>query len=154
VVDMDCIASEGANGGGTTMNKRSAMVVAGGLVLTMVICAVALTVGIGGASDAATGAGPRAGRRPVVKTITNTVKVHRPAPGTPLGGGTTVITAGGDAGTSSAAPHASHGHHHSSGGHGSSGSGGAPSPGGSGGGSHSESPSPTASPTPPGGDDD
>ena len=137
------------------MNKRSAMVVAGGLVLTMVICAVALTLGIGGASDAAVGAGPRAGRRPVVKTITNTVKVHRSAPRTPLGGGTTtVITSGGDAGTSSAAPHGSHGHHHSSGGHGSSGSGGTPSPGGSDGGDHSDSPSPTASPTPPGEDDD
>ena len=138
------------------MNKRSAMVVAAGLVLTMVICAVALTVGIGGASDTAAGAGPRAGRRPVVRTITNTVKVHRPAPGTPLGGGTTsVVTSGGDPGASPPS-HGPHGHHHASGGHASSGSGGSPSPGGSGGGGgdHSGSPSPTASPSPPGEDDD
>ncbi len=138
------------------MNKRSAMVVAGGLVLTMVICAVALTAGIGGASDAAAGAGPRGGRRPVVKTITNTVKVHRPAPGAPLGGGTTSpVTSGGGPGDSPASQ-GPHGHHHPSGGHPSPGSGGAPSPGdsGGGGGDHSGSPSPTASPTPPGEDDD
>jgi hypothetical protein len=144
------------------MDRRSAMVVAGGLVLTMIGCAVALVMGVGGSSSAALGDGRRDHRKPVIRTITDTVKVHRAAPGAPVTGGTTtVVTSGGASSassTSSGSHHGSAGHHHGSGGGSSSGSSDGPTPpGGSGGGGeddHSASPSPSVSPSPPGHDDD
>jgi hypothetical protein len=61
------------------MNKRSAMMVAAGLVLTLVVGGVAVAVGVVGPSTSA--AGPRTVRRehprPIVKTKKRTVKVHR-----------------------------------------------------------------------------
>ncbi len=65
------------------MNKRSAMLVAAGLVLTMIVGGVALAVGMTGPASSA--AAPRLSRhhkdpKPIVKTIKRTVKVHRKAP--------------------------------------------------------------------------
>ena len=65
------------------MNKRSAMLVAAGLVLTMIVGGVALAVGMTGPSSSA--AAPRLSRhhkdpKPIVKTIKKTVKVHKKAP--------------------------------------------------------------------------
>jgi hypothetical protein len=62
------------------MNKRSAMMVAAGLVLTLVVGGVAVAVGMVGPSTSA--AGPRTVRRqeqpkPIVKTTKRTVKVHQ-----------------------------------------------------------------------------
>jgi hypothetical protein len=65
------------------MNKRSAMLVAAGLVLTMIVGGVALAVGMTGPSSSA--AAPRLTRhhknpKPIVKTIKKTVKVHKKSP--------------------------------------------------------------------------
>jgi hypothetical protein len=65
------------------MNKRSAMLVAAGLVLTMIVGGVALAVGMTGPASSA--AAPRLSRhhkdpKPIVKTIKKTVKVHRKSP--------------------------------------------------------------------------
>jgi len=62
------------------MNKRSAMLVAAGLVLTLVVGGMAVAVGMVGPSTSA--AGPRTVRqhkqpKPIVKTVKRTVKVHR-----------------------------------------------------------------------------
>ncbi len=65
------------------MNKRSAMLVAAGLVLTMIVGGVALAVGMTGPASSA--AAPRLSRhhkdpKPIVKTIKKTVKVHKKSP--------------------------------------------------------------------------
>jgi hypothetical protein len=60
------------------MNKRSAMFVAAGLVLAMVVAGVAMAMGVTGPSTEAKTA--RSGRsEPIVKTVTRTVKVHKEA---------------------------------------------------------------------------
>lgn len=64
------------------MNKRSAMLVAAGLVLTLIVGGVAVAVGMTGPSSSA--AAPRLARhqkpKPIVKTIKKTVKVHKKSP--------------------------------------------------------------------------
>jgi hypothetical protein len=79
------------------MNKRSAMMVAAGLVLTLVVGGVAVAVGMVGPSTSA--AGPRMVRRehpkPIVKTVKRTVKVHR------SGGVVTVPMSSGSSGSTS-----------------------------------------------------
>ncbi len=65
------------------MNKRSAMLMAAGLVLAMVVAGIAITAGLTGPSASA--AAPRAVRhhplKPIVKTVHTTQTVHRKAPG-------------------------------------------------------------------------
>jgi hypothetical protein len=67
------------------MNKRSAMLMAAGLVLTMIVAGVAITAGLTGPSASA--AVPRAVRqrplKPIVKTIRTTRTVHKQAPAAP-----------------------------------------------------------------------
>jgi hypothetical protein len=65
------------------MNKRSAMLMAAGLVLTLLVGGVAIAVGLTG--PAASAAAPRVIKhhkapKPIVKTIRKTVTVHRKAP--------------------------------------------------------------------------
>ena len=65
------------------MNKRSAMLVAAGLVLTMIVGGVALAVGMTGPASSA--AAPRLSRhhkdpKPIVRTFKKTVKVHKKSP--------------------------------------------------------------------------
>jgi hypothetical protein len=60
------------------MNKRSAMLLAAGLVLTLVVGGIAVAVGLTGPEIGS--ARPRSGREtpsPIVKTTTKTVTVHR-----------------------------------------------------------------------------
>lgn len=63
------------------MNKRSAMLMAAGLVLTMMLAGVAITAGLTGPSTGA--AAPRAAQqrapKPLVKTIRSTRTVHKKA---------------------------------------------------------------------------
>ncbi len=62
------------------MNKRSALFVAGGLVVTMLIAASAILMGVTGPSPArANVVPPRHKQKPIVKTIKRTVTVHEPA---------------------------------------------------------------------------
>ena len=60
------------------MNKRSAMAVAAGLVLAMIVAGVALATGITGpSSDAGTTvAVPSEAQEPIVRTVTRTIEVH------------------------------------------------------------------------------
>jgi hypothetical protein len=66
------------------MNKRSAMIVAAGLVFTLLVGAVALATGLAGPSPSAA-AGPkvhlkhRKAPKPIIRTTKRTVKVHRKA---------------------------------------------------------------------------
>jgi hypothetical protein len=66
------------------MNKRSAMLMAAGLVFTMIVAGIAITAGLTGPSASA--AAPRAARqrapKPIVKTIRSTHTVHKKAPQT------------------------------------------------------------------------
>ncbi len=82
------------------MNKRSAMMVAAGLVLTLVVGGVAVAVGVVGPSTSA--AGPRTVHRqhpkPIVKTKKRTVTIHR------SGGVVAVPVATGSSVSSQAAP--------------------------------------------------
>ena len=62
------------------MNKRSAMLLAAGLVMTLVVGGVAMMVGLTGPTPSQ--AAPRAGHRqktpkPIIKTVKHTVTVHR-----------------------------------------------------------------------------
>jgi hypothetical protein len=64
------------------MNKRAAMLMAAGLVMTMLVGGVAIAVGLTG--PAASAAGPRLvhhhrAPKPIVRTIRKTVTVHRKA---------------------------------------------------------------------------
>jgi hypothetical protein len=65
------------------MNKRSAMLMAAGLVLTMLVGGVAIAVGLTG--PAASAAAPRVVKhhrapKPIIRTIRKTVTVHKKAP--------------------------------------------------------------------------
>jgi hypothetical protein len=71
------------------MNKRSALFVAGGLVVTMLVAASAILMGMTGPSSAhADVVRSRHNRKPIVKTIKRTVTIHEPAlsPSTFTGG--------------------------------------------------------------------
>ena len=72
------------------MNKRSAVLVASGLVLAMVSAAFGIMMGFTGPSSAGTeGVHVRAARKPVVKTVTDKRTIHKTAPET--SGSTTVV---------------------------------------------------------------
>jgi len=64
------------------MNKRSAMLMAAGLVLTLVVGGVAISAGLTGPTASA--ATPRVvqhhHRKPIVKTFHKTITVHKQAP--------------------------------------------------------------------------
>ena len=64
------------------MNKRSAMLMAAGLVLTMIVAGVAITAGLTGpsASAAIPATVHHRAPKPIVKTIRTTRTVHRAAP--------------------------------------------------------------------------
>lgn len=63
------------------MNKRSALMVAAGLVLAMVVSASAIVMGITGPSKAdASTVRPKADRAPVVKTTRETQTIHTTSP--------------------------------------------------------------------------
>jgi len=82
----DMPTEKGAEG----MNKRSAVLVASGLVLAMVSAAFGIMMGFTGPSSAGTeGVRVRAERKPVVKTITDKRTIHKTAPGS---SGTVVLT--------------------------------------------------------------
>jgi cell division protein FtsN len=62
------------------MNRRTAMLTAGGLVLAMVVAGVALAMGITGPSQAAANVSEgRHARSPIVRTVNRTETVHRQA---------------------------------------------------------------------------
>ena len=68
------------------MNKRSAMLMAAGLILTLIVGGVAMSVGLTGPTPSE--AGPRADRRqktavPIIKTVKHTVTVHKPGSAMP-----------------------------------------------------------------------
>lgn len=68
------------------MNKRSAMLMAAGLVLTLIVGGVAMSTGLTGPTPSQ--AAPRAGQRqktpkPIIKTVKHTVTVHKPGTATP-----------------------------------------------------------------------
>ncbi len=72
------------------MNKRSAMLMAAGLVLAMLVGGVAIAVGLTG--PAASAATPRVVKhhkapKPIVKTIRKTVTVHKKSPQVASSGG-------------------------------------------------------------------
>ena len=84
------------------MNKRSAMLMAAGLVLTLIVGGVAMSTGLTGPTP--TQAAPRAGHRqkapePIIKTVKHTVKVHKPGTAAPA---TATATAPATSGSSSA----------------------------------------------------
>jgi hypothetical protein len=62
------------------MKKRSAILMAAGLVVALVAGAVAMTIGFSGTGTAE--AGSRAKRDPVVRTIRRTITVHKDAKAT------------------------------------------------------------------------
>ena len=70
------------------MNKRSAMLMAAGLVLTLIVGGVAMSVGLTGPTPS--GAAPRAEQRrtatPIIKTVKHTVTVHKRGSATPAAG--------------------------------------------------------------------
>lgn len=75
------------------MNKRSAVLVASGLVLAMVSAAFGIMMGFTGPSSAGTeGIRLQAHRKPVVKTVTDRRTVHKTAPGGTSGSSTVVLT--------------------------------------------------------------
>jgi len=75
------------------MNKRSALLVASGLVLAMVSAAFGIMMGFTGPSSAgAHGVHVRAERKPVVKTVTDKRTIHKAAPGGTAGGSAVVLT--------------------------------------------------------------
>jgi hypothetical protein len=75
------------------MNKRSAVLVASGLVLAMVSAAFGIMMGFTGPSSAGTeGVRVRAERKPVVKTVTDKRTIHLAAPGGASGSSTVVLT--------------------------------------------------------------
>jgi hypothetical protein len=78
---------------GVGMNKRSAVLVASGLVLAMVSAAFGIMMGFTGPSSAgAEGVRVRAERKPVVKTVTDKRTIHLAAPGGASGSSTVVLT--------------------------------------------------------------
>ena len=126
------------------MNKRSALFVAGGLVVTMLIAASAILMGVTGPSSAhANVVPPHHKQKPVVKTIKRTVTVHEPAlaPST-----STYVTSTTTAGSTDAEHDPSGGSHHGSGG-----TAPPPSPMPGSGGEGEDDGSPSGSPSPSGG---
>ena len=84
------------------MNKRSAMLMAAGLVLTLIVGGVAMSTGLTGPTPSQ--AAPRAGQRqkapkPIIKTVKHTVTVHKQGTATPA---TATATAPATSGSSSA----------------------------------------------------
>jgi cobalamin biosynthesis protein CobT len=72
------------------MNKRSAMFVAAGLVLSLLVAGVAMSMGVTGPSaDAKTVA---RSQKPIVKTTTRTVTIHKQAKGEAAAGAVIVRT--------------------------------------------------------------
>ena len=69
--------------GGTGMKKRSAVLIAAGLVLAMVTAAFGIMMGFTGPSSAGIGGiHVRSARRaPIVRTVTQRRTIHRTAPG-------------------------------------------------------------------------
>jgi hypothetical protein len=64
------------------MNKRSAMAIAAGMVVALMVSASAVSIGLGGPGTASAGTAREAGK-PVVRTVHRTVTVHKPAKGSP-----------------------------------------------------------------------
>lgn len=69
------------------MNKRSAMLMAAGLVAALAVGAAALSFSVGGSSATAEG---RTKVKPIVETIRDTVTIHKKATGSD--GAPTVVT--------------------------------------------------------------
>ena len=81
------------------MNKRSALLVASGLVLAMAAAAFGIVMGFTGPSSAGGRVSVPQHRKPIVKTVTTKKTVHVPAPGGSGGGSvTTVVTTAPSAG--------------------------------------------------------
>jgi len=72
------------------MNKRSALLVASGLVIALVAAGLGLMLGVTGPTQAH-GARPPKRRPPIVKRVTDTKTIHVPASGQ---GGTTTVAQG------------------------------------------------------------
>jgi hypothetical protein len=64
------------------MNKRSAMAIAAGMVVALIVGAAAVSIGLGGPGTASAGTARAAGT-PVVRTTHRTVTIHKPAKGSP-----------------------------------------------------------------------
>jgi hypothetical protein len=64
------------------MNKRSAMAIAAGMVVALMVGAAAVSIGLGGPGTAAAGTARAAGN-PVVRTSHRTVTIHKPAKDSP-----------------------------------------------------------------------
>jgi hypothetical protein len=73
------------------MNKRSAVLVASGLVLAMVLAAFGIVMGVTGPSTAGGKVTMRKHRPPIIKTVTDRKTVHMPATGGASGGSTTTV---------------------------------------------------------------
>ena len=104
------------------MNKRSAMLMAAGLVLTLIVGGVAMSIGLTGPTSSE--ATPRAERRraaaPIVKTVKHTVTVHKRGSATPATGtGTSDSNSAGSVAGASDEDHGSDGDDDGHGDHGS-----------------------------------
>jgi hypothetical protein len=73
------------------MNRKSALFVAAGMVLTMVVAAAAMTMGIAGPSKADANVARPARQKPIVKTVVDTVTIHKKAKASGATTGTTVV---------------------------------------------------------------
>lgn len=82
------------------MNKRSAMAIAAGMIVALMVGAAAVSIGLGGPGTATAGA-TRAAGAPVVRTTHRTVTVHKPAKSSPAA--RTVVIGSAWASTSSSA---------------------------------------------------
>jgi len=126
------------------MNKRSALFVAGGLVVTMLIAASAILMGVTGPSSAHANVVPRHHKqKAVVKTIKRTVTVHEPAPAPSTSTNVTSTTTAGSIGAQDDRSGGSH--------EGSGGMNPPPSPMPGSGGWGEDDGSPSGSPSPSGG---
>jgi len=72
------------------MNRKTAMLTSGALVLAMLVAGLAVTLGMTGPTAEARGTHTR--RKPIVHTTTQTVTIHRPSSETSAPAGSTVIT--------------------------------------------------------------
>ncbi|MEX0984163.1 MAG: hypothetical protein WD096_03855 [Actinomycetota bacterium] len=84
------------------MNRRTAMVASGALVIAMLIAGVAVTMGVTGPTARAGGAGRPA--TPPVRTTTEIVTIHRPAATTSAATATRTIVPATSTATSTGAP--------------------------------------------------
>ena len=94
------------------MNKRSAMLMAAGLILTLIVGGVAMSVGLTGPTPSE--AGPRADRRqktavPIIKTVKHTVTVHKRGSATSATGTATGTSGSNSAGSVSGSIDDNHG---------------------------------------------